>query len=126
MGENIFRGGRKGVGTVMGWSCDRNAGFSRANPQQLYLPIIIDPEYHYEAISVESQQNNPSSLLWWMKRLIGQRRLHKAFGRGSIQFLHPENRRILAFFRHFENQSEKEEVLVVANLSRFLQYVELD
>jgi maltose alpha-D-glucosyltransferase/alpha-amylase len=126
MGDNIYLGDRNGVRTPMQWSSDRNAGFSRANPQQLYLPIIIDPEYHFEAISVESQQNNPSSLLWWMKRLIGHRRLHKAFGRGSIQFLHPENRRILAFFRRFESEFESEEVLVVANLSRFVQYVELD
>ena len=122
MGDNIYLGDRNGVRTPMQWSADRNAGFSRSNPQRLYLPIIIDPEYHYEAINVEAQQNNPSSLLWWMKRLIGQRRQHKAFGRGSIEFLHPENRRILAFFRQFEN----EEVLVVANLSRFVQFVELD
>ena len=96
--------------------------FSRANPQKLFLPIIIDPEYHYEAINVEAQQNNPSSLLWWTKRLIAQRRLHQAFGRGSIEFLHPENRRILAFIREFGD----ERLLVVANLSRFVQYVELD
>jgi maltose alpha-D-glucosyltransferase/alpha-amylase len=122
MGDNIYLGDRNGVRTPMQWSADRNAGFSRANPQRLYLPIIIDPEYHYEANNVEAQQNNPSSLLWWMKRLIGQRRLHKAFGRGSIEFLHPQNRRILAFFR----QHEEERLLVVANLSRFVQYVELD
>ncbi len=122
MGDNIYLGDRNGVRTPMQWSADRNAGFSRSNPQRLYLPIIIDPEYHYEAINVEAQQNNPSSLLWWTKRLIGQRRLHKAFGRGSIEFLHPENRRILAFFRHHED----EHLLVVANLSRFVQFVELD
>ncbi len=122
MGDNIYLGDRNGVRTPMQWSSDRNAGFSRSNPQRLYLPIIIDPEYHYEAINVEAQQNNPSSLLWWMKRLIGQRRQHKAFGRGSIEFLHPENRRILAFFRQFED----EQLLVVANLSRFVQFVELD
>ena len=103
-------------------AADRNAGFSRANPQKLYLPIIIDPEYHYEAINVEAQQNNPSSLLWWTKRLIAQRRQHQAFGRGSIEFLHPDNRRILAFIREFGD----ERLLVVANLSRFVQYVELD
>jgi maltose alpha-D-glucosyltransferase/alpha-amylase len=122
MGDNIFLGDRNGVRTPMQWSADRNAGFSRSNPQRLYLPIIIDPEYHYEAINVEAQQNNPSSLLWWMKRLIAQRRQHKAFGRGSIEFLHPENRRILAFYRQFED----EQLLIVANLSRFVQYVELD
>ncbi len=122
MGDNIYLGDRNGVRTPMQWSADRNAGFSRANPQKLYLPIIIDPEYHYEAINVEAQQNNPSSLLWWTKRLIAQRRQHPAFGRGSIEFLHPENRRILAFIREFGD----ERLLVVANLSRFVQYVELD
>lgn len=122
MGDNIYLGDRNGVRTPMQWSADRNAGFSRCNPQKLYLPIIIDPEYHYEAVNVEAQQNNPSSLLWWTKRLIGQRRHHKAFGRGSIEFLHPENRRILAFIREYE----AERILVVANLSRFVQYVELD
>lgn len=122
MGDNIYLGDRNGVRTPMQWSADRNAGFSRANPQKLFLPIIIDPEYHYEAINVEAHQNNSSSLLWWMKRLIGQRRLHKAFGRGSIAFLHPENRRILAFIR----ECEDERILVVANLCRFVQYVELD
>ncbi|MBI3860528.1 MAG: alpha-glucosidase C-terminal domain-containing protein, partial [Planctomycetia bacterium] len=122
MGDNIYLGDRNGVRTPMQWSADRNAGFSRANPQKLYLPIIIDPEYHYEAINVEAQQNNPSSLLWWTKRLITQRRQHPAFGRGTIEFLHPENRRILAFVRKFGD----ERLLVVANLSRFVQYVELD
>jgi len=122
MGDNIYLGDRNGVRTPMQWSSDRNAGFSRANPQRLYLPIIIDPEYHYEAINVEAQQNNPNSLLWWMKRLIGHRRSHSAFGRGSIEFLQPDNRRILAFIRQFEG----ERLLVVANLSRFVQYVELD
>jgi maltose alpha-D-glucosyltransferase/alpha-amylase len=122
MGDNIYLGDRNGVRTPMQWSADRNAGFSRANPQKLYLPIIIDPEYHYEAINVEAQQGNPSSLLWWTKRLIAQRRLHKAFGRGSIEFLHPANRRILSFVREYD----QERILVVANLSRFVQYVELD
>jgi maltose alpha-D-glucosyltransferase/alpha-amylase len=122
MGDNIFLGDRNGVRTPMQWSADRNAGFSRANPQKLYLPVIIDPEYHYESINVEAQQNNPHSLLWWMKRLIGLRRQFKAFGRGSLQFLHPENRKILAFLRRYQEET----ILVVANLSRFVQYVELD
>ena len=74
----------------MQWSSDRNAGFSRANPQKLYLPPIIDPEYHFEAINVEAQQANPSSLLWWMKRLIGKRKEHRLFGRGSIEFISGE------------------------------------
>jgi maltose alpha-D-glucosyltransferase/alpha-amylase len=122
MGDNIYLGDRNGVRTPMQWSADRNAGFSRANPQRLYLPVIIDPEYHYEAVNVEGQQNNPNSLLWWTKRLIAQRKVHKAFGRGAIEFLHPENRRVLAFLRRHEN----EVILVVANLSRFAQHVELD
>ncbi|MBV9286067.1 MAG: maltose alpha-D-glucosyltransferase, partial [Acidimicrobiia bacterium] len=92
MGDNIYLGDRNGVRTPMQWSADRNAGFSRANPQQLYLPVIIDPEYHYEAINVETQQANPHSLLWFTKRLIALRKRHPAFGRGSLEFLYPENR----------------------------------
>ena len=97
MGDNIYLGDRNGVRTPMQWSADRNAGFSRANPQKLYLPVIIDPEYHYEAINVEAQQNNPHSLLWWMKHLIEQRKQFKAFGRGTLEFLRPSNRKVLAF-----------------------------
>ncbi|HEY8870843.1 MAG TPA: maltose alpha-D-glucosyltransferase [Candidatus Limnocylindrales bacterium] len=122
MGDNVFLGDRNGVRTPMQWSGDRNAGFSSANRQQLYLPIIVDPEYHFEAVNVEAQQANPNSLLWWMKRLIALRKRHPAFGRGSIEFLHPENRRILAFIR----KDPTETILVVANLSRFAHYAELD
>ena len=122
MGDNIYLGDRNGVRTPMQWSSDRNAGFSRANPQKLYLPIIIDPEYHYEAINVDAQQNNPSSLLWWMKRLIALRKRYQAFGRGSIEFLSPQNHKVLAFLRCYES----EQILVVANLSRFSQYAELN
>ena len=106
----------------MQWSADRNAGFSRANPQQLYLPVIIDPEYHYETVNVEAQQSNPSSLLWWVKRLITLRKRFRAFGRGSFELLRPDNPKVLAFIREFED----ERILVVANLSRFVQYVQLD
>ena len=122
MGDNIYLGDRNGVRTPMQWSADRNAGFSRANPQKLLLPIIIDPEYHYEAINVEAQQNNPHSLLWWMKRLIDTRQRTQALGRGSLEFLHPDNRKVLAFLRKLPDDA----VLVVANLSRFVQCVELD
>ena len=122
MGDNIFLGDRNGVRTPMQWSSDKNAGFSRASPQALYLPIILDPEYHYEAINVEAQRANPSSLFWWMKRTLTLRKRHPAFGRGSLKFLHPENRKILAFVRQAENES----ILVVANLSRFHQPVQLD
>ncbi|MGA7235329.1 MAG: putative maltokinase, partial [Bryobacteraceae bacterium] len=122
MGDNFYLGDRNGVRTPMQWSGDRNAGFSRANPQRLYLPAIIDPEYHYEALNVETQQNNPHSLLWWMKRALAQRKQWRALGRGSIEFLYPENRRVLAFVRSYG----EENVLVVANLSRFAQAAELD
>ena len=122
MGDNFYLGDRNGVRTPMQWSPDRNGGFSRANPHRLYLPVIIDPEYHYEAINVETQQSNPHSLLWWMRRLISLRKRYQAFGRGSIAFLQPENHKVLAFVRRFGD----ERILVVANLSRFVQHVELD
>ncbi len=122
MGDNIYLGDRNGVRTPMQWSADRNAGFSRANPQKLYMPITIDPAYHYEAINVEGQQNNPHSLLWWTKRLIEQRKQFKAMGRGTLEFLRPSNRKVLAFFRRYQDEI----ILVVANLSRFPQHVELD
>ncbi len=122
MGDNIYLGDRNGVRTPMQWSADRNAGFSRVNPQRLFLPVIIDPQYHYEQVNVESQQNSPYSLLWWMKRLISIRKRYKAFGRGTIEFLHPENRKILAFVRRYEEET----ILVVANLSRLVQCFELD
>ncbi len=122
MGDNVYLGDRNGVRTPMQWSADRNAGFSRANPQKLYLPVIIDPEYHYEAINVEALQNNPNSLLWWMKRLIALRKRYKAFGRGTLEFLGPANRKILAFLRRYEGET----ILIVANLARFVEFVELD
>jgi len=122
MGDNIYLGDRHGVRTPMQWSADRNAGFSHTNPQRLYLPVNIDPEYHYEAVNVEAQQSNPDSFLWWMKRLIVLRKRFKAFGRGSLEFLHPENRKILAFLRHYED----EDILVVANLSRQAQHTSLN
>ncbi len=122
MGDNFYLGDRDAVRTPMQWSADRNAGFSRANPQQLYLPVNMDPEYRYESINVETQQRNPHSMLWWMRRIIGLRKQHKAFSRGTMEILHPENRKVLAFIRHYEEET----ILVVANLSRFVQYVELD
>jgi len=122
MGDNIYLGDRNGVRTPMQWSADRNAGFSRSNPQKLYLPITIDPQYHYESVNVEAQQTNPHSLLWWMKHLIEQRKQFKAFGRGTLEFLRPTNRKVLAFYRRFQEET----ILVVANLSRFPQHVELD
>ena len=122
MGDNIYLGDRNGVRTPMQWSADRNAGFSLCNPQRLYLPVVIDPEYLYETVNVENQRNNPQSLWWWIKRLIAIRHQHSAFGRGSLEVLLPENPKVVAFIRQFE----EDRVLVVANLSRFSQYVELD
>ncbi|OHB37469.1 MAG: maltose alpha-D-glucosyltransferase [Planctomycetes bacterium GWA2_39_15] len=122
MGDNYHLGDRNGVRTPMQWNVDRNAGFSRANPQKLYLPIIMDPEYHYEAVNVENQEKNQASLLWWMKRVITMRKRFKAFGRGSIEFLFPDNPKVLAFIRKYQEES----ILMVFNLSRFSQAVELD
>jgi maltose alpha-D-glucosyltransferase/alpha-amylase len=122
MGDNFYLGDRNGVRTPMQWNADRNAGFSRANPQKLYLPIIIDPEYHYEAVNVELQQNNPQSLLWWMKRMLSMRKRFQAFGRGTIEFLHPANRKVLVYLREFKDEI----ILIAANLSRYPQCVELD
>jgi maltose alpha-D-glucosyltransferase / alpha-amylase len=122
MGENIFLGDRNGVRTPMQWSGDRNAGFSRADPQRLYLPVIMDPLYGYQTVNVESQERNSASLLWWMKRSIALRKQHKVFGHGRTTFLSPANRKILAYVRHDETDT----ILVLANLSNQVQPVELD
>ena len=122
MGDNVYLGDRDGVRTPMQWSPDRNAGFSKANPQRLILPTIVDPEYHYETVNVEIAQSNTSSLLWWTKRLIALRKQYRAFGRGTLEVLSPSNGKVLAFLRRYHDQV----LLVVVNLSRFAQYVELD
>jgi maltose alpha-D-glucosyltransferase/alpha-amylase len=122
MGENIFLGDRNGVRTPMQWSSDKNAGFSRANPQSLYLPLISDPGSHYEANNVEVQLANSHSLLWWMRRMLALRKRWHALGEGKCEFLQTENRKVLAYVLTFED----EKLLVVANLSRFTQPVELD
>ncbi len=122
MGDNVYVGDRNGVRTPMQWSADRNAGFSRANPQKLYLPVIIDSEYHYEAVNVEAQRANPNSLFYSMKRLMATRKRFQALGKGNIEFLYPENRKVLAFTRTYEQET----ILVMVNLSRFVQTVELD
>ncbi|MBN2187757.1 MAG: maltose alpha-D-glucosyltransferase [Dehalococcoidia bacterium] len=122
MGDNFYLGDRNGVRTPMQWSPDRNSGFSRANPQRLYLPPIIDPEYHYEAVNVETQQNNSDSLLWWMKRMIALRKRFKAFGQGGLEFLQPENRKVLAYLRRYDEET----ILMVANLSHLPQQTKLD
>ena len=121
MGDNYYLGDRNGVRTPMQWSPDRNAGFSRANPQRLYLPAVIDPEYHYESVNVENQQRNTSSLLWWAKQLIAMRKRHQALGRGGMRFVSQDSPKVLAFVRSFgENR-----ILVVANLSRHPQATRL-
>ncbi|MEI9938945.1 MAG: maltose alpha-D-glucosyltransferase [Pseudomonadota bacterium] len=122
MGDNIYLGDRDGVRTPMQWDSDRNAGFSKANPQKLYLPVIVEPEYHYEAVNVAAQQGNPASLLWSMKQLIAMRKQHRVLSRGKLRFLNPSNPKVLAFLR----EDERERILIVANLSRNAQYTELE
>ena len=122
MGDNIYLGDRDGVRTPMQWSADRNGGFSRADMQRLYLPPIMDPVYGYASTNAEAQERNSSSLLQWMRRVIGVRQAHRVFGRGGITFLHPDNRHIAAYVRDFEG----EVVLCVANLARTPQAVSLD
>ena len=122
MGDNIYLGDRDGVRTPMQWTGDRNGGFSRADPQRLYLPPIQDPVYGYESINVESQSRTPASLLNWMRRMLAVRRSSRAFGRGKLVFLHPGNRKVLAYLREFGD----EVLLCVANLGRTAQPVELD
>ncbi|HUC74546.1 MAG TPA: maltose alpha-D-glucosyltransferase [Vicinamibacterales bacterium] len=122
MGDNTYLGDRNGVRTPMQWSGDRNAGFSRADPARLYSPIIMDPVYGYQAVNVEAQVRETSSLLHWMKNLIHLRRLFKAFSRGTLEFLDPVNRKVLAYIRRYE----EDVILCVANLSRSVQPVQLD
>ena len=122
MGDNIYLGDRNGVRTPMQWNADRNAGFSTATPGRLFSPVIMDPLWGYEAINVEAQQSDPSSLLNWMRNMIALRKLFRVFGRGTIKFLNPANRKILAYLRQYEG----EEILCIANLSRFAQPVDLD
>jgi maltose alpha-D-glucosyltransferase / alpha-amylase len=122
MGDNYYLGDRNGVRTPMQWSTDRNAGFSNANPHQLFLPVIIDPDYHFESINVENQRRNLSSLMWWMKRVITMRKRYKAFSRGDLKILASNNPKVLAFLRRFEDEI----ILVVVNLSRFTQVIDID
>lgn len=122
MGDNFYLGDRNGVRTPMQWSADLNAGFSKTNPQKLYLPVIIEPKYHYEAINVENQQNDQSSLLWWIKSAISMRKRIKAFSRSGIEFLYPSNAKVIAYLRRYQ----EEVILVAINLSRRPQATELD
>ena len=122
MGDNIYLGDRNAVRTPMQWNGDRNAGFSRATPAKLYSPVIMDPVWGYEAINVEAQQSDPSSLLSWMRNMIALRKLFRVFGRGTLEFLNSENRKILAYLRRYDGET----ILCIANLSRFAQPVDLD
>jgi maltose alpha-D-glucosyltransferase/alpha-amylase len=122
MGDNTYLGDRNGVRTPMQWTNDRNARFSRADPARLYSPVIMDPIYGYQTINVEAQERDGSSLLQWMKNLIGLRKLFPVLGTGSLEFLDPANRKILAYVR----RQDADVILCVANLSRSVQPVELD
>ena len=122
MGDNVYLGDRNGVRTPMQWSSDRNAGFSETNPHKLYLPVILDPQYHYESVNVDLQSGSTSSLLWWMKRLINKRKQYKSLSRGDMKFVTCENSKILAFTRSYDDET----ILVIANLSRYTQPAELD
>jgi maltose alpha-D-glucosyltransferase / alpha-amylase len=122
MGDNVHLGDRNGVRTPMQWSGDRNAGFSRADPSALYQPVILDPLYNFQGVNVEAQLRSPSSQLHWLRRMLQVRREHKVFGRGSLEFLPCRNRRVVAYVRRLQDDI----ALVVNNLSRFPQAVELD
>jgi maltose alpha-D-glucosyltransferase/alpha-amylase len=122
MGDNVYLGDRNGVRTPMQWNGGWNAGFSGADPERLYSPLISNPVYGYQAINVESQKRSPHSLLSWMKRIIHVRKSSRVLSRGSIEFLKPSNHRVLAYVR----QLGEEKILVVNNLSKSAQAVELD
>jgi maltose alpha-D-glucosyltransferase / alpha-amylase len=122
MGDNLFVGDRNGVRTPMQWSPDRNAGFSRADPQQLYLPPVMDPIYGFQAVNVEAQTRDRSSLLNWMKRMLQVRKTSQAFGRGALRFIRPGNRKVLAYVR----EHGEDTMLCVVNLARSAQPVELN
>lgn len=122
MGDNIHLGDRDGVRTPMQWTADRNGGFSRADPERLSLPVLMGPLYGYEAVNVEAQQRDPHSLLNWTRRMLAKRQQTHVFGRGSLNFLYPGNRKILAYLREYDGVS----LLCVANLSNASQPVELD
>jgi maltose alpha-D-glucosyltransferase/alpha-amylase len=122
MGDNIYLGDRYGVRTPMQWNMNLNAGFSTANPQRLFLPIISDPIYRYESVNVSTQEENPSSLLWWLKHVMAMRKRLNIFGRGEMKFIDSSNAKVLAFARTYD----KQRVIVVANLSQFSQATTLN
>ena len=127
MGDNIYLGDRNGVRTPMQWNSDRNAGFSKCDPARLYFPVVMDPIYGYQVVNVEAQLSDQSSLLHWTRNMIALRKLFQVFGRGTLSFLNPSNRKILAYLRDLDRgDGSHETVLCVANLSRFAQPVQLD
>ena len=127
MGDNIYLGDRNGVRTPMQWTSDRNAGFSKCDPARLYFPVVMDPIYGYQVVNVEAQLADQSSLLHWTRNMIALRKLFQVFGRGTLSFLNPSNRKILAYLRSLDRGDGSHEiVLCVANLSRFAQPVSLD
>jgi len=122
MGDNIYLGDRFGVRTPMQWSMNLNAGFSDANPQKLYLPVITDPVYRYESVNVATQSENPSSLLWWLRQVIAMRKRLSVFGRGDMKFIDSTNSKVLCFLRSHDRQR----IILVANLSQFSQVTTLN
>ncbi len=122
MGDNIYLGDRDGVRTPMQWNADRNAGFSVADPQALYLPLLLDPVYGYQALNVDAQMRSSSSLLNWTRKMLAVRKQHPVFGMGTYEELGASNPSVLAFVREFGD----DRVFCVNNLSRFPQPVELD
>jgi maltose alpha-D-glucosyltransferase / alpha-amylase len=122
MGDNIYLGDRNGVRTPMQWNGALNAGFSSADPERLYAPVISNAVYGYQAVNVDAQERTEHSLLVWMRKLIQARNALRVFSRGSIKFLTPANHRVLAYIRQYG----EEMVLVVNNLSSSAQAVELD
>ncbi|MGH7626999.1 MAG: maltose alpha-D-glucosyltransferase [Gemmatimonadaceae bacterium] len=122
MGDNVYLGDRNGVRTPMQWSANWNAGFSEGDQQALYFPLIMDPPYGYQAINVAAEERTQTSLLRWMRRIVGVRKQYAAFGRGNFEMLLPENRRVLVYLRRYED----EVILCVHNLSRFVQPVEIN
>jgi maltose alpha-D-glucosyltransferase / alpha-amylase len=122
MGDNIYLGDRNGVRTPMQWTGDRNAGFSRADPARLFAPPVMDPLYGYQAINVEAQERSPSSLLNWMRTMLGLRKRYRTFGRGRFESVTTDNRRVLAFTR----EDDEHQILVVANMAHTVQPVSLD
>lgn len=122
MGDNIYLGDRHGVRTPMQWNMNLNAGFSTANPQKLYLPVISDPVYRFESVNVATQDESPSSLMYWMRNVIAMRKRLQVFGRGEMKFIDTDNNKVLCFAR----SDEKQRIIVVANLSQFSQATTLN